>query len=143
MSILSSERIHASSVSIAGKAVLISGRSGFGKSDLALRLIDRGAILISDDYTIVQRRDGRLHATAPGNIRGQIEVRGIGIVPMETVESAPVHLIVVVDEPVERMPDGPRVQRLAGINVPVVALPALESSAPVKVELALKALEGR
>lgn len=138
MTVLSSERIHASTVAINGKAVMIAGRSGFGKSDLALRLIDRGALLVSDDYTIVQRKDGRLHATAPVNIRGKMEVRGIGMVEFPTVESAPVHLMILIDEPVERLPEPLRTRRIAGINVQVIALPALESSAPVKVELALK-----
>ncbi|MFN3389305.1 MAG: HPr kinase/phosphorylase, partial [Allosphingosinicella sp.] len=48
-----SETVHASCVAIGGRAVLIAGRSGSGKSDLALRLIDRGARLVSDDYTIL------------------------------------------------------------------------------------------
>ena len=55
---LSSETLHASCVAKQGCAVLICGRSGAGKSDLALRLIDRGATLVSDDYTIVRRVDG-------------------------------------------------------------------------------------
>ena len=58
MTVLSSETLHASSVSIDGRAVLIEGMSGSGKSDLAMRLIDRGATLVSDDYTIVRRVDG-------------------------------------------------------------------------------------
>jgi serine kinase of HPr protein (carbohydrate metabolism regulator) len=76
---LSSETLHASCVAIKGRAVLIEGRSGEGKSDLALRLIDRGAVLVSDDQTICQRRDGVLHATPPATIAGKIEVRSVGI----------------------------------------------------------------
>jgi serine kinase of HPr protein (carbohydrate metabolism regulator) len=52
MTILSSEMLHATSVAIDGHVVLIQGVSGIGKSDLALRLIDRGAVLISDDRTL-------------------------------------------------------------------------------------------
>ena len=62
---LSSETIHASCVAIGGRAVLIEGVSGSGKSDLALGLIDRGAQLVSDDYTVVQRREARLIARKP------------------------------------------------------------------------------
>ena len=72
---LSSETLHASSVAKDGRAILISGRSGAGKSDLALRLIDRGATLISDDYTIVRRVNGRLVATA--FLIGALSVAGI------------------------------------------------------------------
>ncbi|MBA3881078.1 MAG: aldolase, partial [Sphingobium sp.] len=55
MTVVSSETLHVSCVAIGDRAVLIEGRSGAGKSDLALRLIDRGARLVSDDYTLVVR----------------------------------------------------------------------------------------
>ena len=71
---LSSETLHASTVAVEGRAVLIAGISGSGKSDLALRLIDRGFTLVSDDQTIVQKRGTRLYATAPATIRGKLEV---------------------------------------------------------------------
>ena len=54
------ETVHASTVATGGRAVLLSGPSGSGKSDLALRLIDRGFTLVSDDQTIV-RREGDPH----------------------------------------------------------------------------------
>ena len=50
-----STTIHATCVAIRGRAVLITGPSGAGKSDLALRLIDRGAVLVRDDYTVLTR----------------------------------------------------------------------------------------
>lgn len=142
MAELSSETLHASCVAIDGRAVLIEGRSGEGKSDLALRLIDRGAQLVSDDYTICTRTAGVVHGTAPPNIAGLIEVRGIGIVEMPYVERVPVALVVTILETPPRLPDGPRTHRVAGVDVPQVALPALEPSAPVKVELALRHLAG-
>ncbi|OHT20788.1 HPr kinase/phosphorylase [Edaphosphingomonas haloaromaticamans] len=135
---LSSETLHASCVAIGGRAVLLHGRSGSGKSDLALRLIDRGAKLVSDDYTVVRRAGDGLVASAPPNISGRIEVRGIGIVPMEAIENAPVALMALLDELVERMPDDqPATRPVAGLRVPVIALAALEASAPIKLELAL------
>jgi serine kinase of HPr protein (carbohydrate metabolism regulator) len=60
-----SETVHATCVAIDGRGILIRGRSGAGKSDLALRLIDRGARLVSDDYTILAASGGRLRAAAP------------------------------------------------------------------------------
>ena len=137
---ISSETLHASCVVRDGRAVLISGRSGSGKSDLALRLIDRGAQLVSDDYTIVRRVNGRLLASAPANIGGKLEVRGLGILPFEAASDAPVCLMVDLSRAVERMPEGSEAMMVAGVRLPVVALNGLEASAPVKVEVALAQL---
>lgn len=134
---LSSETLHASCVAKDGRAVLISGRSGAGKSDLALRLIDRGAKLVSDDYTIVRRVNGRLVAAAPHNIEGKMEVRGVGVIAFECVSDVPVCLAVDLDRDVERLPELHDPLVVAGIKVPVIALTGLEPSAPIKVELAL------
>jgi serine kinase of HPr protein (carbohydrate metabolism regulator) len=134
----STERVHASSVSIDGKIVLISGRSGSGKSDLALRLLDRGAMLISDDYTLVSRVDGGLIASAPETIAGKIEVRGVGLVDWPAGDPGPVALMVVLDAPVSRMPDEMIHRTVAGVEVPVFALAGLEPSAPIKVELLVR-----
>lgn len=135
---LSSETIHASAVAIDGRAVLIGGLSGRGKSDLALRLIDRGAVLVSDDYTIVRRADDSLIAYAPPTISGKIEVRGLGIVEMPSAVDVPVALYVDLDEEPARLPEVGETRTFAGIAVPVVALHSHEGSAPIKVELALK-----
>jgi serine kinase of HPr protein (carbohydrate metabolism regulator) len=136
MTSLSFETLHASCVSIGGRAVLISGRSGSGKSDLALRLIDRGARLVSDDYTIVRRNEEALVAEAPETIAGKIEVRGVGIVEMDSDPSVPVALVVDLDSAPERMPTAGDIL-VAGCTVPRIALAGLEASAPLKVELAL------
>jgi serine kinase of HPr protein (carbohydrate metabolism regulator) len=137
----SSETIHASCVLIDGAGVLLHGASGAGKSDLALRLIDRGAALVSDDYTLVRRVGDRLVATAPPTIAGRIEVRGIGVIDMPHVPEAHVRLLIALDEPVPRMPEiAPAERWIAGVALPVIALPALEPSAPIKVELALRNL---
>jgi serine kinase of HPr protein (carbohydrate metabolism regulator) len=135
---LSSETLHASCVALDGRAVLIAGASGKGKSDLALRLIDRGARLVSDDYVIVKRAGGRLVASAPPNIRGRMEVRGIGIVEFEPEDEVPVSLFVDLDGDVARLPSGEEKRVIAGIGVPLVAMHGLEASAPVKLEHALE-----
>jgi serine kinase of HPr protein (carbohydrate metabolism regulator) len=137
---LSSETLHATSVVLGDRCVLLSGPSGSGKSDLALRLIDRGAVLVSDDYTLVKRVDGRLIATAPANIVGKIEVRGIGIVDLPHAEAAPVALVIELFDSVDRMPEAPMIRLLAGVEVPLIKLAPREPSAPIKVELALKAV---
>ncbi len=139
MTELSSDTIHASCVAIDGRAVLLAGRSGVGKSDLALRLIDRGATLVSDDYTQLVRRGDTLRAAPPGTIAGRIEVRGVGIVEMRHVADVAVALLIELDAPLARMPEF-ATRRLAGIDVPVAALAPLEASAPLKIELLLAAL---
>ena len=139
---LSSETVHASCIAIGGRAVLIGGRSGKGKSDLALRLIDRGAALVSDDYTLVQRREGRLIAAAPETIAGKIELRGVGILEYPAVRDIPIALFVDLDVTPQRLPGPGETRMLAGVAVPVLSLNAHENSAPIKVELALKRAEG-
>lgn len=140
MAIVSSETLHASCVAIGEHAVLIEGRSGAGKSDLALRLIDRGAALVSDDYTVLMRSVRKLLATPPATIAGKIEVRGLGIVDMPYRDRVAVSLLVELVDEVERMPPEPQTRRIAGIDVPVVAMNGHDASGPIKVELALKRL---
>jgi serine kinase of HPr protein (carbohydrate metabolism regulator) len=131
-----SETVHATCIAIGGRGVLLGGRSGSGKSDLALRLIDRGARLVSDDYTDMHLVDGRLVARAPASIAGRMEIRGVGLVEVEAAMEAPVCLFADLDSPPERLPEA-ATRRIAGRDVPTIALAALEPSAPLKLERAL------
>lgn len=129
--------LHATVVAIGGLGVALSGRSGAGKSDLALRLIDRGARLVGDDYVELAMRDGRLFASPAPAIAGLIEVRGIGIVEMPHVPEAPLALLVDLDLVPERLPEAAE-RTMLGVNLPLIGLAAFHASAPIKVELALK-----
>jgi serine kinase of HPr protein (carbohydrate metabolism regulator) len=137
---LSSENLHASAVAVDGRAVLISGPSGSGKSDLALRLLDRGFTLVSDDQTIVRKDGSRLIASAPERIKGKLEIRGIGIVDMETVDNVPVALVVELTSDIQRLPDDARERPILGTSIPLISVDALTASAPSKVALALDRL---
>lgn len=128
--------VHASCVAIGGRAMLIAGPSGAGKSDLALRLIDRGATLVSDDYTSLRVEDGRLIASAPELIAGKLEVRGLGILDVYRLVEAPVALWIDLAPP-ERLP-APATHGIAGVTLPAVRLAPLEPSAPIKAEWALE-----
>lgn len=130
------KRIHATAVAVGGKAVLLRGPSGSGKSDLALRLIQAGAVLIADDACVLSVAGGRVFASAPAEIRGLLEVRGIGIVRVRHRAKAPVALAVDLVTPaaVERMPR-PRTCRLQNVTVPLVRLAPFEESAVAKIGL--------
>jgi serine kinase of HPr protein (carbohydrate metabolism regulator) len=138
--LLSSETVHASTVALEGRAVLISGPSGSGKSDLALRLLDRGFTLVSDDQTIVRRDGDRLIASSPPTIRGKLEIRGIGIVEMESVDDVPIGLYVELTSEITRLPDDRRERPVLGVRLPLVSVDALTASAASKVSLALDRL---
>lgn len=135
---LSAETLHASTVAAEGRAVLITGPSGSGKSDLALRLLDGGFTLVSDDQTIVKRDGDRLLASPPPTIAGKLEIRGIGIVDMDNLTDVPVALIVeLTSSEIQRMPDDSRERPILGVKLPLIAIDAMTASAPSKVALAL------
>jgi HPr kinase/phosphorylase len=135
-------RIHATAVAIGRKGVLLRGRSGSGKSDLALRLIDGGARLVADDVVEIVRRDGALEASAPAALKGKIEVRGLGIYAVPSVARARIVLVVdlVGAGAVERHP-APASVRIRGIRLKLLKLCAFEASAPAKLRLAVTGRE--
>ena len=134
---ISAETLHASTVATNGRAVLITGPSGSGKSDLALRLIDRGFALVSDDRTVVKRDGDRLVAASAPNIGGKLEIRGIGIVDVESVSDVAVALIVELKSDIERIPDDSRDRLILGVPVPLISIDAMTASAAAKVAFAL------
>ncbi len=136
--------VHATAVMLADAelgdwAVLLRGTSGAGKSDLALRLIDRGGVLISDDQTVLQRQGDRLLAAPPATIAGKLEVRGLGIVELPYSAGVPVALIVDLRpaEEIERLPETAS-DNLCGIAVRCIELDPAQASAPEKLRLALR-----
>jgi hypothetical protein len=132
-------RIHASCVAIDGRGLLLMGPPGAGKSDLALRLIDRGAALVGDDGLEITAVAGRLRASVPATIAGALEVRGIGIVDRPYISDVPLALCLALDHPPERMPpDVLPMRRIEGIDLPELAFAGFENSAPLKAELALQ-----
>lgn len=140
MAELSSESILAACVAIDGRGVLIEARDDAQRLDLLLRLLDRGATLVVDPRTVCVRRGKALFATVPVGAGGRVEIRGIGAVAMANLDEAPVALVAVVLDAAPRLPEDRRTRRIAGVDVPVIALGPNEPAAPIKVEYALKAL---
>jgi serine kinase of HPr protein (carbohydrate metabolism regulator) len=132
---------HATAVAIAGVGVLLRGRSGAGKSDLALRLLDQGAVLIGDDYVELTVRAGRLWARPPRQLAGQLEVRGLGIMNLP-YKSHPIGLVADLAPPaqIERMPK-PRQTAYLGVWLPVITVAPFQASAAAKLRLAARAVK--
>ncbi len=136
--------MQASAVAIGGRALLIEGPPGSGKSSLALALIDRGADLIGDDAVTLTADGttghGRLIASPPPNIAGLIEVRGVGLATLPLAAPTAVALVLTLGGAApERLPGTPLATRvIAGIAVPVLAFePGTIAPAP-RAEWALR-----
>lgn len=130
--------IHASCIALDNQGVLLTGISGCGKSDLALRLINGGAKLVSDDRTDLRAEQGTLIASAPAAIAGLIEVRQVGLLRMPCVEQVKIALVIELAAPetrLERMPHAETAEFL-GITVRRLRLHPFEASTPAKIRAA-------
>jgi HPr kinase/phosphorylase len=155
--------IHGSCVLLAGAAtafgapedagLLLLGESGAGKSDLALRLIERGAMLVADDRVELSVRYGQLIGRAPENLAGLIEVRRVGIIRVLHAVEATICLVITLDPPMlspdgaskPRLPDAARYAPPGQLDLqecawpPLLSLAAFENSAPAKAVAAAAA----
>ena len=142
------ELVYGTCVALGRTAALLRGPSGSGKSDLALRflfLARRGPaaleapILVADDQVLVRRDGRRLLARAPETIKGKLEVRGVAIVEVKSLVEADLALVVdlVPGREVERLPEEDASARILGVDLPRVRLSPWETSAPIKLVIAL------
>ena len=137
-------QLHATAIAIEGQGVLIRGPSNSGKSDLALRLIDDGAQLVADDRVNIACVENYLNISAPDNLKGLIEVRGVGVVKIGAVDKAALKLIIDLKPgtDIKRLPE-PREETLEGVAVLVLELNPFEVSAVAKIKMALRIQEGK
>lgn len=121
--------VHGSAVAIDGQGVLILGPSGAGKSALALDLISRGGVLISDDQVALNRRGNSVIGAAPPAIEGLIEARGIGLIRCPSAQ-APIALVVDLGQTeTARLPPIGHT-RILDVSVPLVAGPVTPHLCP-------------
>ena len=131
------KRIHSTSVVIDDNGVLILGDSGSGKSDLALRLIDNGATLISDDISICRKNSNNIYLHCPPEIKGLLEVREIGIITVPFVERIKLRLVVnLKSKNNERFPKDNSF-RILGVKIPLISIEGKNSSAVAKIKVKL------
>lgn len=125
--------VHGSTVALGGRALMIIGPSGVGKSSLALALMAVGAGLVADDRTALSREGDAIMADAPPALRGRIEARHVGILSAEAVGPAPLNLIVDLSGPAgARLPERHHSDYL-GVAVPLLlARPAPELAAALR-----------
>lgn len=142
--------IHGTCLAIGEDGVLLVGKPGAGKSDLALRLIDqrgsglsgslRAARLVADDQVVIRRQEGALVASAPPALSGKLEIRGLGIAELPVVPEIRLRLAVRLTPAaeIERLPDLGRSRiEVLGIAIPLILLDPERASAPARLRAAL------
>ena len=113
--------INASVVAIDGRALMIEGPAGSGKSSLALALIDRGADLIGDDGAELERVDGKVFAAHPPHTAGLLEIRGVGLIKLPTGPAAPLALILTLGTTGDRLPAAAPMRDILGCAIPALS----------------------
>jgi serine kinase of HPr protein (carbohydrate metabolism regulator) len=127
------------------RGVLIQGRSGVGKSDLALRALSEGFRLVADDRTMIFVSEGRLFGRAPAALRGLIEIRGVGVERQQALPLAPISLSVhckTSPDLVDRIPEVVT-ECCLGFEIPRLDIWPFENSAPAKIGRAIEHLGAR
>lgn len=131
--------VHATCVVKNGAGLLLRGTSASGKSDLALRLIDRGFSLVADDRVVLAVKDGTLWASPPSNLAGCLEIRGLGI--WQLAHESEARLFMVADlvdgSQVVRLPEFAQIT-LEGVRLAHMTVAPFEASAPIKLAWALE-----
>jgi HPr kinase/phosphorylase len=130
--------MHASCAAREGWGVLLTGAPGSGKSDLLLRLLDRGFVLVADDQVEIGT-DGM--ARPPEALAGLLEVRGLGLMRLPFLAAArPVLVAELVAGPAPRLPEPKRDSRL---RLPAIAIDPRPASAAQLLALAFDSVMGR
>jgi len=129
--------VHASLVDVYGVGMLYVGESGVGKSECVLDLVERGHRLVADDIVHLIRKGHSIIGKGNKILGHHMEIRGIGIVEMETVSDVPVALLVELTSEIERLPVDKRERAILGVSLPLSSIDAMSASAPSKVALAL------
>jgi HPr kinase/phosphorylase len=144
-----SERLHATTVLVGERAVLIRGPSGSGKSSLALALLARPPVvagttapapvrLVADDQTLVEACGGRLIARPHPVIAGRIEMRGMGLLSVVHEPQAVVGLVVLLGDYPRLPSDEASTALICGVRLPTIGITPRDSDPVGRVLLAYR-----
>ncbi len=141
--------LHGVLIDVAGVGVLLTGKSGIGKSETALELVKRGHKLVADDAVICKRLQNNIIGTSPEIIRHFMEIRGIGIVDVKSIygigsilKAKTVNLVVEMEhwdnqKQYDRIGGNSLFEDILGIFVPKIVLPiAPGRNLPIIIEAA-------
>jgi HPr kinase/phosphorylase len=139
--------VHATAIAVGSRAALIRGASGSGKSDLALRclglptsaIVPKAVNLVADDQVLLEQRGQAIIASAPANLKGKLEIRGVGIFELDAIPEAEVVLVadLAYEGTIERYPDPWPNARILGLDIPSLRFSPFESSSPLKLVTAI------
>lgn len=140
------ESYHGTLIKVNGHGVLLTGESGMGKSEIALELVKKGHVLIADDRVDICRLHNKIYGQAPDILKNMLEIRGIGIINVESMfgvmatdQDAEVECVIQLetwsaDKEFDRLGlMNQQVETFFGIDVPKVKVPVSEgrSIAPI------------
>lgn len=129
--------MHGVLIEVSGIGVLISGKSGMGKSETAMELIHRGHRLIADDNVIIKRIQDEIIGTSPDKIRHFMEIRGIGIIDVRSMfgvgsvlKEKSIDLVIELevwkkDIEYDRLGLGSKYENFFGIDIPKLTMPVM------------------
>lgn len=133
--------MHASFVVWKKKGILFRGKSGSGKSELALKFIEnKNAVLVADDIVLLENRKNKLFGKVPENIAGLLEIRNVGISNYKYIPEAEISLLVNLvqtKQNLERFPKN-KYENILGVEIPAIDLYADDMTIVEKIIVKLK-----
>lgn len=132
-----SDNMHGVLLEVSGIGVLITGYSGMGKSETAMELVHRGHRLVADDNVIVKKIQGKIIGSSPANIRHFIEIRGIGIINVQSMfgvgsvlNQKEIDLVIELKEwnigmELDRLGDTVVYENILGLDIPKLTTPVM------------------
>lgn len=128
--------VHGCLVDVYGVGILLIGKSGIGKSECALGLVERGHRLVGDDVVVIRRKiQDAIFGSAADLIRYHMEIRGLGILNIKDLfgvssirQSKKIELVVELvewheDLDIDRLGLDDRTYSILGLDIPYLKIP--------------------